>query len=95
MFSMFSSPQQCTNIKNWDRAQSQVEIWVIHMVFSFNLMLQESTSRKFQDWEMVAFHRSEEKLEKFYAKLYHSGHSKAARTFRGHFYNVFNELAAK
>ena len=95
MFSMFSLPQQCKNIKNWDCAQSQVEIWIIHVIFSLNLMLQESTSRKFQHWEMVDFLRSEEKIEKFYAKLNHSGHSKPSGTFRGPIHNVFDELAEK
>ena len=58
-------------------------------------MLPESTSGKFQVWEMVDFHRSEEKLEKFYVKSYHLAHSEPSRTFSGHFRNVSDELAEK
>ena len=44
---------------------------------------------------MVDFLRSEEKLEKFYAKSYHLEHSESPRTFSGHFRNVSDELAVK
>ena len=44
---------------------------------------------------MVDFLRSEEKIEKFYAKLNHSGQSKPSGTFRGPIHNVFDELAEK